>query len=185
MLGMLIGTVCLIGLIKTLRWGRRGGGWGHRGHRGHGGCGGGGYGRRGWGGGGPWDGDDERGGGWGPGAFMRGMFRRLDTTPGQEKVIVQAIDEMRAAAREARGEARTSRTDVAKALRSESFDAVLFGEMFARHDTTLEGVRKAAVGAFAKIHDALDEKQRARLAEMLESGPGFFRGGGWAAQASL
>jgi len=31
------------------------------------------------------------------------------------------------------------------------------------------------VGALAKVHDALDEKQRERLADLIESGPGFFR----------
>jgi hypothetical protein len=182
MLGFVIGTLCLIGLIKTLRWGRR---------RGGGGCGyGGGFGRRGWGGrhhgeygdhGGDWGG----GGGWGgPSVFLRMLFQRLETTPGQEKVIVAAYEEMRDAARTARGEIRTSRTDVAKAMRSESIDEVLFGEMFARHDTALETLRKAALGAVAKVHDALDEKQRARLADLIESGPSAFRGRSWADHAT-
>jgi hypothetical protein len=33
-----------------------------------------------------------------------------------------------------------------------------------------------AGGAFAKVHDVLDEKQRERLAELIEQGPGVFRG---------
>ena len=175
MLGILIGTVCLIGLIKTLRWGRP-----HHHGFGHGGCGGGyGHGYRGWGG---HHEDHHRhgwgGGGWGgPSAILRGLFYRLDTTPGQEKVIVAAIDEMRAATREARGELKATRADLAKAMRAPGFDEVLLGEMFARHDTALETMRKAAVGAIAKVHDALDDKQRERLADLIESGPGFFRGG--------
>lgn len=189
MLGFVIGTLCLIGLIKTLRWGRRGYGHGYGG-----GCGGGGYGRR-WGGGG-WGGYRDHGGhqhdqeqGWGggfdgPTAMLRGLFRRLDTTPGQEKAIVAAIEEMRVAGREARGEIKTSRADIAKAMRSPGFDEVLFGEMFARHDTALEALRKAGVGGLAKIHDALDDKQRERLAELIERGPGFFRGP-WSPEASL
>ena len=178
MLGFLIGTVCLIGLIKTLRAGRGCGGHGYGG-----GCGGGGWGRRRWGRGGPgawgeggWDHDDEGGFG-GPGVFLRGIFRRLETTPGQEKVIAEAFDELRTAGRKARGEAKASRADLAKAMRSPTVDEVLFGEMFARHDTTLEELRKAAIGSLAKVHDALDEKQRARVAEMIEAGPGFFRRG--------
>jgi Spy/CpxP family protein refolding chaperone len=189
MLGILIGTVCLIGLIKTLRWGRHRHAWagGYGGGCGSaygGGCGSSyrGYGRHGWGG----HRDHGYGdGGWGgPGAMLRGLFRRLDTTPGQEKVIVQAFEELREAARQQRGELRSSRADVAKAMREPSFDAVLFGEMFGRHDAALEAMRKAAIGALAKVHDVLDEKQRARLAEMIESGPGFFRGGPFA-EASL
>jgi hypothetical protein len=181
MLGILIGTACLIGLIKTLRWGRRGCGGG-------GGCGGG-YGHHGggWGRhhGGGWGGHDQDGGwggggGWGgPSMILRALFQRLETTPGQEKVIAAAFEELREAGRNARGEARTSRADIAKAMRSPAVDEVLFGEMFARHDTTLETLRKASIGAIAKVHDALDERQRARLADIIESGPGFFRGGPW------
>jgi hypothetical protein len=180
MLGFLVGTLCLIGLIKTLRAGRGCGGRGYGG-----GCGGGGWGRRRWGRGGPgawggggWDHDhDDDGGFGGPAVFLRGVFRHLETTPGQEKVIGQAIDELRAAGRKARGEARASRADLAKAMRSPAVDEVLFGEMFARHDTALEELRKAAIGSLAKVHDALDEQQRARVAEMIEAGPGFFRRG--------
>ncbi len=186
MLGFVIGTVCLIGLIKTLRWSR---GYGYGGSCGYGGGGygggsgygghGGGWGRRRWGGGYGYDAGEEGGwgGGWGgPRAFLRGLFQRLETTPGQEKVILAAVEEMREAARSARGELRATRADVAKAMRAPGVDEVLFGEMFARHDAALEAMRKAAVGAVAKVHDALDEKQRARFADLIESGPGFFRG---------
>jgi hypothetical protein len=54
---------------------------------------------------------------------------------------------------------------------------VLFGELYARHDRAIEDLRKAFVGATAKIHDALDERQRARLADLIESGPRFGGGG--------
>jgi hypothetical protein len=187
MLGFLIGTVCLVGLVKTLRWGRHRGGCGYGRHGGFGGRGF--YGDHGYGGyggygsfGGFGDRFDERGWG-GPSVFLRMLFRRLETTPGQEKVIVAAFDEMRAAAREARGEARTTRADLAKAMRGPAIDEVLFGEMFARHDAAMEKVRKAGIGAIAKVHDALDERQRARLADLIESGPGAFRGGPWAGES--
>jgi hypothetical protein len=68
-------------------------------------------------------------------------------------------------------------------MRSPAVDEVLFGEMFARHDAALEALRKAGVGAIAKVHDALDERQRARLADMIEAGPGFFRGTPWSGHA--
>jgi hypothetical protein len=179
MLGFVIGTLCLIGLVKTLRWGRRHRAYGYG--YGYGGCGSSGF--HGFSGHGPFGGDHHGGwgdggggfGGWGPGAMLRSLFQRLDTTPGQEKVILSAVDELREAGRKLRGEAGQTRADVAKAMRSPGFDEVLFGEMFARHDTSVEELRKAAVGAMAKIHDALDEKQRARLADLIESGPSYFR----------
>ena len=187
MLGFVIGTLCLVGLVKTLRWGRHGGGCGYGHHRG--------WGRRGWGGGFGGHGHHGdhgdfgyggfgEGGGWGgPSVFLRMLFRRLETTPGQEKAIVAAYEEMREATREARGELRTTRADLAKAMRGPAIDEVLFGEMFSRHDAAMEKLRKASIGAIAKVHDALDEKQRARFADLIESGPGGFRGGPWAADA--
>jgi Spy/CpxP family protein refolding chaperone len=161
MIGFLIGTLCLVGLFKLLRggpwrWGGRGwGGWGRRRGR--------------WGG----EGRDE--GGWdGASYFLRGLYEQLDTTPGQEKVIREAADELRDNARKLKDEVRGSRTDVAQAVRSPSFDETRIGEVFAKHDTAIESMRKAAVGAVAKVHAVLDDKQRERLAELIESGP--FRG---------
>ena len=183
MLGIIIGTACLIGLVKVLRHGRGGygyagggcgrGGWGgggrFSGHRDHdGGCGreDGGFRRHGWGG---WGG--------GPGFFLRAIIEQLDATPEQEKVIAAASREVRNEAAKNREEIRRSREDIAKAMRSPGFDEVLLGELFARHDTAMEGMRRAFTGALAKVHVVLDEKQRNDLADMIENGPGFFRRG--------
>ena len=185
MLGIIIGTVCLIGLVKMLRHDR--GGYGYD----RGGCG-----RGGWGGGGRFRGHhdhdggyghDEGGsrrrgwGGWGggPGFFLRAIIEQLDATPEQEKVIVAAFREVRDEATKNRAEMRKSREDLAKAMRSPGFDEVLLGELFARHDTAIEGMRRAFTGALARVHVVLDEKQRNDLAEIIENGPGFFRRGPW------
>lgn len=173
-------------------------GW--HGHHGYGrGCGGGyGYGRgfdgcgpgAGYGGpyGGPYrdhghhDHDHDHGrrgrGGWGfrgfrgfgPRAVIDHVLARLDATPAQERAIYAAIDEFRQTAKAQRGELEESRKDVAKALRADSFDAVLLGDTFGRQDTKIEEVRKAFVGALSKIHDALDDRQRRILAELVEGG---------------
>ena len=169
MLGFLIGTACLIGLIKVLRGGFRRGRGGYGGWSG-GSCGGGGS-----------RGDDGSHEGWGErgGPFwLRGLFERLRTSPEQEKVIREAVDEMRRSASELRDEARHTRGDVAKAMKSPSFDETVMGELFARHDTHLEKVRKDAVGVLAKVHAVLDDRQRDLLAELIERGPfGGGRGG--------
>ncbi len=195
MFGFIIGTACLIGLIATLRRGHH---W-HRGYGGGCG-GGYGYGRsacgpgyggpeswdRGYDHHGPYRGDHDhghhdhhhrggfrgfgRGFGFGPRAFVYRLLARLEATPAQERVIVNAVEEFRDVAKSQRAELRESRKDVAKALRADGFDAVLMGETFARHDGRIEEVRKAFVGALAKIHDALDERQRKILADMVEGG---------------
>jgi hypothetical protein len=186
MLGFLIGTVCLIGLVKVVRRARYGyGGFG--GPWGHGGCGH----RRGWGGprgyDGPdgygWEDDDDFSGPWqarggrGGGLFgLRAVFARLDTTPGQEKAIKAAFDELRVKARAVKDDARGMRGDLASALRGESLDAETLGTVASRASGAVDALRDAAIGAVLKVHDALDERQRAIAADLIESGPSFGRG---------
>ncbi len=163
MFGFFFGALCLIGLISVIRRGRRGyygrgchggrRGWGHHGHargrgRGHG------------------------------GGMLYGLFERLDTTPGQEKAIREAVDELVGAAREMKGEAKTSAGDIARVIREQEFDVEALGTAFSRQDDKLRELQKAFAGALARIHDALDDEQRKRLAGLLESvsGGGF---GGW------
>ena len=192
MLGFLIGAGCLIGLVKVLKHhhhgchgGRHGHGWRgcHRGWHHHGWHPGWqhdwhdgpeGWHGRGWRGpgGGPWSRADGRVRWW-----LYPLLRRLDTTPGQEKVIRREVEAVRAALEGGREEFVTSRGDIARALRGESLDETVLGELFARHDDRLRGLREQLVGSLARVHDALDERQREQLAASLETGPRGFRGG--------
>lgn len=156
MIGFLIGVACLIGLVKVLRHGRC---WGSGG-----GCHGGRHGHHG------------RGRGRG-GFFMRGLFERLDTTPGQEKVIREAFEELRDGARGMKDEVRHTRDAVASALRAGIVDETQLGDLFARQDERLTELRKTFIGALAKVNDALDDDQRRKLADAIGSGRGFGWGG--------
>lgn len=98
------------------------------------------------------------------------LFDRLETTPGQEKVIRAEINGLRDRARLLKDERRRTRDDLASAMRDEGFNEVTMGEMFARHDDVLRELRQDAVGALVRIHDALEPEQRERLAKFLESG---------------
>lgn len=188
-----------------MAWG--GGGWHGRWHHGWHGPGGrgfpgGGWGRfdeepvemggapypdNGWGGGGGWGGGDR--GGFAPfgGGRMRKRFvvravlDHVRATPAQERVIGAAFEEFRdEMKRVSGGEGRRTRQEIVDALRRPTFDGVVLGEQFARHDTVLETARKSFVGLVAKIHDALEPEQRDRLAELIERGPRFFGGfRGW------
>ena len=176
--------------IHARRWYRFHHGWGGGCGR-HGGWHGGGHwGRRGWGGYGPghdddpWTasfGGDPDGYGWGEGVrgkrfFIRSVLSRVGATPAQERAIGEAFDEFRADVKKlGGGEARRSRDEIADALRRPTFDGVVMGEQFARHDTVIEGARKAFVGLVARVHDTLEPEQRTRLASLVERGPRF----GW------
>ena len=167
-LALMTGFAAFVGVRIALRhghfrhrhaWGGgcgRHGGWGH--HRGY-------------------DEDLEAGegrwGGWhggGPGVFLRGVMNRIGARPDQEETIRAAVFELKDTASGLRGEGRKTRQEIADALRKPGFDEVAMGELFARHDSLLESLRKSLVGALARTHDALDEKQRHRLADLIASG---------------
>ncbi len=148
MFGFIFGTACLAGLIYTVRRGRYGHGPGGR------------HGRWSW-----------RG-------RMRWLFERLDTSPGQEKVIVQAADELTEAFEKMRDEVSVTRAAMARSLRGETFDAASLREMDAKHDALLENKRKTLSTSLSRVHEALDPKQRRELADMLEHGWGY----GWRGQ---
>lgn len=110
-------------------------------------------------------------GGFGPGFVARALADRLQATRAQEKVIREATDELGQAASKLKGEGKRTRTDLAAAFRKGSFDEVMLGEVYARHDRSLEDLRKAFVGMGARIHEVLDDDQRAQLADLIEAGP--------------
>jgi Heavy-metal resistance len=141
MLGFLIGTACLLGLIQLLRGGRRH--WHHGGHR--------------------------RGvGRW----FLRGTFERLGTSPGQEKVIIEALDRFSEAVRGARHGLLDWRADVARAMRADDLDQDALKVLFLRQDGLIDEVQKAGVVSLSLIHEALTPRQRTELADWIERGGG-------------
>jgi hypothetical protein len=177
MVGFILGAVFVVGLTKMLRrraWYGRFGGCGGHFHGPPPGFGGFGHGRPGMGRGmrssGPW----SRGGGW----ALRSVFERLETTPGQERVIMAALDELRENRRDLREELRQARADIARAIQGGLIEDNTLEEAFARQDRLLARIRVGFTEALKKVVETLDEPQRKQLASWLEGG-GFFRGGGW------
>jgi hypothetical protein len=145
MFGFLLGTLCLIGLVRVItrrHWGHRHGHWHGRGYH----------------------------GGFGPRYALHRVLARLDAAPGQEKVITAAVSEFMDQARESGREVRETRRAVAEALRGDRVDEARLNEVFGQHDATLERVRRASVDALRKVHEALDERQRRILGDLFESG---------------
>ena len=151
MIGFLVGTACLIGLVATLRRGR---GWRGR-----------------------WHGRGGRYGGWGARAALRELFERLDTSPGQEKVIAGALESLWKTKREVGEEFIQTRRDVARAMQGELFDEVALNDAFTRQDALLAKLRESVKVSLASVHEALDDRQRKTAASLLEGG-GLFMGGG-------
>lgn len=148
MLGLIIGTVGVIGLVKVVRrfgFGRCARGWDSA----H-------YGR------GRMRGSDGRR------VWLRWIFERLGTTPGQEKAIIGALNDLRTNRAAVREEAQQTRTDLAHAVSGGLIDDAALEETFARHDRLLARVRVSFVEATKQITEALDERQRKQFAEILQ-----------------
>ena len=156
MFGFLFGTACLIGLVAVIRRGRHG----RFGHYGYG------YGRH---------------RGFGPRGALNALLARLDTAPGQEKVIVAAVEQFVDQARDSRREFRDTRRDIAEAVRGEHLDEARLNEVFGRHDAVIDKLRAGGVDAVRKVHEALDPRQRKVLGDLIDSG-GLY-GHGWHGRA--
>jgi uncharacterized membrane protein len=163
MIGFLIGTACLIGLVKMMCHGPCNGRW-HPCARGMS-CG--------------WRDHDGHGGRWGCGGMqrwmLRGLFERLDTTPGQEKVILRAVEGLREQTQAGRAVLRETARHAARALRSDRVDEGAMAEAFAKQNAAIEAMQKALFEALSTVHEALDERQRRAFADLLEgsAGPWF------------
>ena len=166
MLGIIIGAACAFGIARMLRrraWHARYGygGYGHGCGPSHG-LGYGGMGRRGY---------RSSGGRW----ALRALFERLDTTPGQEKTILAALDELSENRKGLRDEARQTRVDLAHAVEGGLIEDTTLDDAFARHDRVIARTRVGFTEALKKVVEVLDESQRKQLASWIEGGS--FRGG--------
>jgi Spy/CpxP family protein refolding chaperone len=148
MIGFILGAVAAVGIAKVVRARRRG--------MCRGGFGGPGFSRRRW--------------------FLRSLFERLDTTPGQERVIVQVLDELSQNRKALREEFGRTRADLAQAVEGGLIEDSTLEEAFARHDRLAAQLRVSFVEALKKVMEVLDEAQRKQVARMLEA-RGFFGGG--------
>ena len=153
MFGFIFGALCLGGLFMVMKH------HGHGFHHGHGhGCG-----------------HGHRGRGFGRHGLYRALAH-LDTTPGQEKVIVAAVEELKDDASDLRSKVMASRQAIGSAIRGESLDEAALESLVAQHTSDFAAFGARAIAALAKIHEALDPEQRKRLARLIESGPWGFAG---------
>jgi Spy/CpxP family protein refolding chaperone len=117
---------------------------------------------------------------------MRWLFERLETTPGQERAIGDAVARLRTEQLAIREEFSLTRADLARVVEGALIDETALEETFARHDRLLAQVRIGWVEALKTACEALDPRQRKEMANILaRRGPfggawGMGRGGVWA-----
>ena len=162
MFSFVIGIICVVALVSTVRRHRygyaHGWGWSHR----------------------PWHGwsygppgiagEPWRRRHWDGREGLDSLIDRLGATKEQENVIREQARHFRSKLKSMRGEGRRTRDDLARAFRAESFDENVMGEMFVRHDDELRELRIQTVELLANVHVVLDERQRELLASIIEVG---------------
>ena len=84
--------------------------------------------------------------------------------------MVEAVEELRSAFREARVPMREARSTLGKAIAGATFDEAAWRDADRTFETATQKFRLAARSAVAKIHAALDDRQRQRLSTLLTSG---------------
>jgi Spy/CpxP family protein refolding chaperone len=109
---------------------------------------------------------------------MRWLFRRLDASPGQERVIRNALDEAYSIGTNLREQSRQAKPELAEILASGQFS-----------EERVQSWLEARIGDFrtqlpkftaemAKVHEVLDDRQRRMLGDFLTRTPfyGHHRG---------
>jgi hypothetical protein len=113
----------------------------------------------------------RRGGRWrGRGWMLRRLFARLETTPGQERLLLEELDRLRAELAGLREGLFASREELAATLAAERLDPSALEALVARQLARAEAARKAAVDGLSRFHEALTARQRQVLAQLVRSG---------------
>ncbi len=113
----------------------------------------------------------------GPRRMVRHLFRRLDTSPSQEKVIREALDELRTSAWKLRDQGASVREGLGRAVASDAFDPTAVEAAFASPTAHLPELRDSVARALGRIHEVLTPSQRKEFGALLGTGPGFFAHG--------
>lgn len=111
-------------------------------------------------------------------AAVHMALTHIDATPAQERAIVGELDKLHDRLHGARASLRDTRGELAAAIRGPSLDDAALGSVLGRVDTATGEARTAFIEALRNIHALLDDKQREALAELLDRGGWWRRGGG-------
>ena len=98
---------------------------------------------------------------------MRWLFEELETTPGQEKAILSAVDNLRDQLENGRGELDAARNELAQAFGGDVLDEAALNGALARAEGFSSKMRSEVVRGVTEIHGALDGRQRRQIAELI------------------
>lgn len=103
--------------------------------------------------------------------MMRRLFTHLDATPGQEKVITEAVENAQRVMWRARDQFFRGRSAYAQAVRGDSFDEATVNAAFETQQASVDEVKKSVLEGLKQVHEALNPEQRKGLGDLIEFGP--------------
>lgn len=110
--------------------------------------------------------------------MMHAALSRIDATPAQERVIVGEIEKLQERMYGARSRLKDARGDLSAAVRGPVLDDAALGAVLGRVDASTGEARSAMLDALRAIHEVLDDRQRALVADLIDrNGGGFWRHG--------
>lgn len=113
-----------------------------------------------------------------PGNWMlHAGLARIDASPAQERFIINEVEKVRDRVHAAKAGLGDARGDLAAAVRGPSLDDAALGGVLGRTDAATAEARAAILDGLRAIHGVLDDNQRAKVADMLDSRGGWWRTG--------
>lgn len=105
------------------------------------------------------------------------VFRKLETTPGQEQVILSALYGVKSAAAQIKYDLKEARPQLADMMRSSEFDESFARGWMASRERALSDLKPEIIASLKQVHDVLDPEQRKKMGDLLEASErGFIRG---------
>lgn len=101
---------------------------------------------------------------------LRHLAWKLDLDESQVRELADILARLKTARSQARVDREASTTDVAQAFGTEGFDEERAGEALERRKASASAQEDSVLEALRRVHEILDEDQRAEFAYLLRSG---------------
>ena len=102
--------------------------------------------------------------------WMHAVFYDIGATPVQQQALVDTFTQAQRRVREVLPKLRSTRQDIANAIRGQSLDESALGSAIAHQDEVVSTTRSIMMDALARIHETLDARQRQVLADRIANG---------------
>jgi|GEM_PF-2927623 len=106
---------------------------------------------------------------------LRRLFRSLDASPAQERALRDLIHTAREQLRELHHDARGLRQELGELLRGPALDESRMAAAEAQVGDKVRDATGILRKTVAQMHEILDSRQRAQLADWITSGPRCYR----------